>query len=83
MVSIFETPVEKVERFASVTATDLIAVEEPLEIQIEYGPVADRKIHRHHNAHSRSRRGASRGISGHRRHCPQSSRRGAVRIGSE
>jgi FdhD protein len=44
MVSIFETPVEKVERFASATATDLIAVEEPLEIQIEYGPVADRKI---------------------------------------
>ncbi len=42
--SIFETAVERVKGTASVPATDLLAIEEPLEIQLEYGPAQDRKI---------------------------------------
>ena len=42
--SIFETPVERVQGSISMPATDLLAIEEPLEIQLTYGPAADRKV---------------------------------------
>lgn len=41
--AIYETSVEKVHGPASIRTTDLLAVEEPLEIQLEYGPAFDRK----------------------------------------
>ena len=42
--SIFETSIERVHGFISVPATDALAVEEPLEIQLGYGPRGDRKV---------------------------------------
>jgi FdhD protein len=41
--SVFETSIEKVQGITSVPATDALAVEEPLEIQLGYGPRGDRK----------------------------------------
>ena len=42
--SVFETFIEKVNGFTSFSATDAVAVEEPLEIQLGYGPRGDRKV---------------------------------------
>jgi FdhD protein len=41
--SVFQTSIEKVHGFTSHAATDALAVEEPLEIQLGYGPRLDRK----------------------------------------
>ncbi len=41
--SMFETRVDRVQGSVSVPATDLLAIEEPLEIQLSYGSLADRK----------------------------------------
>jgi FdhD protein len=41
--SISETSIERVRGVTSFSATDLLAVEEPLEIQLEYGPLGDRR----------------------------------------
>lgn len=42
--SVFETSIAKVQGFTGHAATDTLAVEEPLEIQLGYGPQADRKV---------------------------------------
>ena len=42
--SIYEIYIEKLEGSSSTRSNDLLAVEEPLEIQLGYGPVADRKV---------------------------------------
>ena len=42
--SIFETAIAKVHGFTTLAATDVLAVEEPLEIQLGYGPRHDRKV---------------------------------------
>lgn len=42
--SIYESVIEKVQRSTSAQATDLLAVEEPLEIQLAYGPAGERQV---------------------------------------
>ncbi|WP_051979085.1 formate dehydrogenase accessory sulfurtransferase FdhD [Edaphobacter aggregans] len=44
MRSVFETFIEKVHGFTSLSTTDALAVEEPLEIQLGYGPRGDRNV---------------------------------------
>jgi FdhD protein len=42
--STYEIPIERLQGTASTRSNDLLAVEEPLEIQLGYGPAADRKV---------------------------------------
>ena len=42
--SVLETSIERVQGLEYVRASDDLAVEEPLEIQLEYGPVEDRRV---------------------------------------
>jgi FdhD protein len=42
--SVSEIPIERVRGTASIPATDVLAVEQPLEIQLGYGPPGDRNV---------------------------------------